>query len=113
MDGDAAADIQHPDPLRAVKLVRGSRQHVNIVFRYIDRNMADCLYSIHMKQHALLPADRTDLSYGLDRTDLIVRVHDSHQTGIVPDGFCRLLRNNQSILMHIQKGDLKALLLQL
>ena len=75
--------------------------------------MACRLYCVSVKQYAFLPADRTNLLDWLNCADLIVGIHHRHETGIVTNGLCHLLRQDDAVFVHIQKCDFKALFFQL
>ena len=59
------------------------------------------------------PAQRADLPDGLEGADLIVGVHDGHQTGVGADGRRQLLQADQAVFMDGEVSDLEPLLLQL
>ena len=98
---------QEPDAFRAVELMPGGRQQIDIVIPDVHRDMPDCLDRVRMEEHLLLPAYGSDLPYGLDRTDLIVRVHDRHQAGVIPDGGRDFFRADDPVLMDVQKSNVE------
>ena len=74
--------------------------------------MSHRLYGVGVEQHALFPADGTELADGLDGADLVVGKHDGHEGGILPDGFLQLFRIHQTVFMDVQQSDLIALFFQ-
>ena len=110
--GDPFADIERADALRGVKLVAGKREHVDVFVLDVDRDVADRLHRVGVEQDAVLFADRTDLGDGLDRTDLIVRVHDGHERRLVRDRSFQLFRDDDPVFMHVQISDREALFFQ-
>ena len=79
----------------------------------MDGQMACRLYRVRVEEHALLAADRTDLTDGLDASDLIIGIHHGNKAGILPNCVTHLLGKNDPVFVNVQKGDGKALLLQL
>ena len=71
------------------------------------------LHGVRVKQDAPRAADRADLGNGLDRADLVVGVHDRHKTGVVPNGVCDLLGQDDAVFTDGKQRDLKPLPLQL
>ena len=96
-----------------MEFMGGEGQHINILFLHMNGQMPCCLYSIGMEQHAFFFTQCTDLGNGLNAADLVVGIHNSHQTGIFPNGCRHFLRRHNAVLMHIQQSNLKALLLHL
>ena len=60
----------------------------------------------------LRPADRADFPDRLYCSDLIVRVHDGYQTGIVPDGHRHFFGTDQAVFVHVQKSNIEAFFLK-
>ena len=79
----APANIQRANTLGAVDLVRGDRQHVDVVGHDVDRNLADSLHGVGVEEDALLVADLADLANGLQDADFVVGGHDGDQDGLV------------------------------
>ena len=57
-------------------------------------------------------ANITDFGNRLDRSDLIIGIHDRHQTGIRPDRFRYLFRFYDPVPSNIKQSDLKAFVFQ-
>ncbi len=66
-----------------------------------------------MERHTLFATDFTDSGNRHHGTDLIIGIHDRHQTGIRANGIRDLLRIDHPILMYGQQFHLKPLLFQL
>lgn len=111
-DRDAAADVQRADALRGVELVAAQGEHVDVLRLDVDRHVADSLYRIGVEEHAVLLADRADFGDRLDRADLVVRVHDRDERGLVGDGGFELLGHDDAVFMHVEVGDGEAFLFQ-
>ena len=60
----------------------------------------------------MLFADGANLRDGLDGANLVVGVHDGHQACLLGDGLLQLLGPDDAVLVDVQVGDGKALLLQ-
>ena len=73
----AAAHIQRAHALRAVELVAGEREHVDIHRVHVDRDLAHGLHGVGVEEDALLVAELADLRDRLDHADLVVREHDA------------------------------------
>ena len=96
-----------------MELVAGCREHVDVVVYDIDRDMTYCLYSICMECNIVTSADLTDFTYRLDRSDLIICIHDGYKACILTDSVCNLLGSYKSVLMNIEKGYFEAFLFEL
>ena len=96
-----------------MELVGGEGEQIQILFPYMDGKMARGLHRVGVEGDPLGPADRADLPDGLDGADLVVGVHDRYKTGVLPDGLLHLMGEDDAVFVYIQKGDLKALPLQL
>ena len=111
--GDALPGIQHAHALGAVELVAGQGQHVDVLLLHVDVQVARRLHRVGVEQHALLVAHLANLRDGQDRADLVVGVHDGHQTSVLPDGLRHLLGGDGACGTHVQQRHLKALFFQL
>ena len=110
---DAPAGIQCADSLRAVELVRGNGEHVDVLRFYVDGDMARRLHRVRVEDNALFAADRADLRDGLDGTDLVIGVHDRHKAGVLADGAAHLLGRDDAVFVDVQQRDLVAVFLKL
>ena len=108
-----ATRIQHANALRAMKLMGRQAEHVNVLLFDVDVKMPRRLHGIGMERHIRLAAHRADFGNGLNRANLVVRIHDSHQARIGANRRLNLLRRNQAVFMHVQIRNLNALLLKL
>ena len=61
-----------------------------------------------MDQGASLTGDLRQLGNRLHGTDLVVRVHDGHERGVVPDGRTQGVRRDDTLVTHGQQGGLGA-----
>ena len=106
------AAVENADALLGMDLVSGQREHIDVLLFHVDLHIADGLDRIGVEQNAVLFADGADLRNGLNGADLVVGVHDGHQSGVLTDGILYLLGGNETVLVHRQVGDLKALFFQ-
>ena len=71
--------------------------------------MTCCLHRIGMKWHAFFAADSTDLCYRIDRSYLVVCVHNGDQTGIISYCVCDLLRGDSAVWIGFKQFNIKSL----
>src|SRR5262249_28658808 len=76
------------------------------------RDFADGLRRVRMHQYAVRSGDTADLGYGLERTYLIVGVHNTDQEGLRRDGFADSIRVDHPRPIHRQIRHPQALLFQ-
>ena len=76
LQGSVAARIEHPYTRGSIEFVRRDAEQIDIQSLNIEREHADRLHGITMKEHTSLTADRAKLGDRLDRTDLVVRIHN-------------------------------------
>ena len=111
-EDDAAPRVKHTHALRAVELVRGQAQQIDMHRVHVDLHVARRLHRVGVEQHAAFMADRADCLDRLNGADLVVGEHDGHEAGIIADGLRDLLRRDKSVRVHVQKRYLKALFFQ-
>ena len=75
----------------------------------IDRQMAHRLDGVCMEDHLLFTADGAQFGNRLNGADLVIGVHDGHESRVFADRAAQLLRPHQTVLMHVQQRDLKPL----
>ena len=95
--------------LGAVELVAGEAQHINVLGLDVDGQVARRLNGVGVEQDALFPAHGADLLNGQDAADLVVGVHDGHETGVRAKGALHLLRRDRADGADGQKLDLESL----
>ena len=108
--GQPSADIQDTHASRAMELVTGEGQHVDVVVLDMDGQVPHSLDGIGVENHARILADRADFPDGQHGANLVVGEHTGHQAGVLPDGIFHLICGDVVGVLHIQKGDFKALL---
>ena len=96
-----------------MELVCGKRQHVYVLIFDIDVQMSRCLDCVRVEYDALVFKCRTDLSDGLDGSDLVIGIHDGHERRIITDSCQDLFRGHDAVAVNIEKSDLKSFLLKL
>ena len=84
----AFADVEGPDTLRTVDLVGRDREQVHAQIVNVDLQLAEYLYRIRMDKDIFFSGHSCYLLDGLDRPDLVVRLHDRDQGR--PRGYCIL-----------------------
>ena len=100
-----AADVERPDALRPVHLVRRQAEQVDAHLLHVQGNLSDRLGGVRVKEDPALFADRPDLPKGLKRPDLVVGGHDRDQDSPVRDRLQDLLRGHPAVTVHRQAGD--------
>ena len=103
-------DIQHADPLRAVKLMRRKGEHIRADLLYVQRYRARRLYGVGKKHDALRLAERGDLFDGLYRAHLVVCRHHADENRVGADGFFQFFKVYGAVFVHFGKGDFESLL---
>src|SRR6266404_1397260 len=93
----ATTHIQRANAFRPVYLMTADGHDVDIVFRHVDRDLADGLGAVGMNQHAALFRDLADLTDVLHHADFVVGVHDAYQNGFVGDGGAELIQIHQAV----------------
>lgn len=110
--GNALAGVQHADALRTVELVRGEREHIDVLCLYVDGDVPRRLHSVGVERHACLAADGADLADGQDGADLVVGVHNGHEARVLAESVFYLLRRHGADGTDGEQLDLKALVLE-
>ena len=108
----APANVERAYTLGPVDLVRGQGHDIDVVGEDVDRDLAHRLHAIGVEDHAALMAEGADLADGLDDADLVVRVHDRDQDGLVSHRGLQILERDQPVGLDGQVGDPVAGLLQ-
>ena len=108
VDARPFADVQRAHALGAVKLVAGEGKQICVPVVYVDGNGPGGLHCVGVEQHARLPGDLTDLSNGFQRADLVIGGHDGNQGRVVRQRPANVVRGNQTVFVHRQIGDAKA-----
>ena len=111
-DGHTTAGVQHPDALGAVELVSGQGQQVNVLLGHVHGQVTHRLDGVGVEEHPVAAAHLPNFGDGLHRANLVVGVHDGHQTGLRGHGLLHLLGGHHAVFVDVQEGDGKALLLQ-
>src|SRR3974390_1471181 len=68
----AAANVESANALGTVELMPGDGGHIHVVGNHVERNLADDLHGIGVKDNALLVAKLADLADGLEYADFVV-----------------------------------------
>ena len=76
------ADVQSANSRKGAKLVAAQRQQIASQRRDIDRNSADCLRRINMKQRTGVGAPGCERSEILNRSDFGVRQSERDERGL-------------------------------
>ena len=103
---------ENADAFRAVELVTGQREHVDVFCFDVDRDMTDRLHRIRMEVDAVCTCDCSDLCDRLDGSDLVVCIHDGYENRIRPDCLFHIRRRDHAVLIDRQIRHLKSLRLK-
>jgi hypothetical protein len=87
-EANPAPNPDRPDPLWSIELVRRDREHVDAEGLHVHRNLPRRLHGVGVDKGASRTGDLGDLGNRLHGSDLVVRVHERYEGGIVPE--CRL-----------------------
>src|SRR5208282_3514810 len=99
------AYVQRADSLGSVNLVPAHRQQVDSVLVDVDWNLADRLDRVAVENDPLLFRELADFANRMNRADLVVRVHDRDQHGLVGNRPADRIRIDHSVLVDRQIGD--------
>ena len=79
----AALDPQRAGSLRSIELVGRQREEIDAECSNIDGNLADRLHGVGVKHGVTLVRDGRQFRDRLNRANLVVRVHDRHEDGVI------------------------------
>ena len=113
LEHDALSAIEQPHALRTVEFMRGQRQHIYIVFGDVHGDMPYRLHRVAVEGYAVRPAHGAYFPYRLDCADLVIGIHNRNERRIGTDCPFDLLRRDKPVGMHVEIGDLEALLFEL
>ena len=74
--------------------------------------MSICLYSIGVKQNAMLLCDLANLFDRLDGSDLVVCKHNGNENGSRADSLLQLISFQNAVLVYIDLRNLETMVLQ-
>ncbi len=100
----AFPDVERTDSLGTVDLMGCKRHEVNAHGLYIDRDLADTLCGIAMKEDTSRFGDFADLRDRINRPDFVIRQHDRDQDCFVGDGVLHVLWVHHAVFIHRQVG---------
>ena len=107
-----AAAVERAHALGPVELVAAQGQQVHPQLVHVHGDVAHRLHRVGVDGHLVGVTKLRQRPNGLNRADFVVRQHDADQRGVVTQRGLQLLRPDQPVLVHVQIGDLKAVLLQ-
>ena len=109
---DAVSYIKKTDALGGVDLVSRERKHINTECCEVDLHVTDSLNGIGEHKCALRVSDLCYLGDGLKCADLIVRVHNRNESGLI--GYClaKLVELYNSVCIDADVGNAEALALE-
>ena len=110
--GILPAHIQSPDALRTVHLVPRDRSQVDVLLDHIHRNFADRLSRIGVENHAPLVTQLADFSDWLQHANLVIRIHNRDQDGLVIHGALQVVQIDQAVFLHRHVGHAIAIFFQ-
>ena len=104
--------VERPDPLRGVHLVAGHREEVHAQFLDVGRDLSHGLRRVRVERDACLTSDGGDLGDRLDRSHLVVGVHDRDEDGPGCDRLPHIVRIHHPVPIHRQDRHPRAKFLQ-
>src|SRR5262249_35116900 len=81
----AGAHVQGPDALGGIELMTSNGQKINAKFIDACGDFANGLCRVRMHQHTMRTSDTADLGNGLERTHLVIGMHNTNQEGLRRD----------------------------
>ena len=109
----ASAHIESANALRTVEFVSGQRCNVDVHFIHIERDLADCLHRIRMKQDASLTGDFADCFDVLNHADFIVGGHDRNEDRFVRNRFPQIIQINKPSIVDREESNSKSFLFKM
>ena len=107
------ADIWWPRSFRAAELMPAGRKQVDMALLHINGKLPVNLDGIRMKKNVMSGRNLTNFPDRLDRSDLIVSIHDRNQNRVRPYGPFQLFYTYQAVRIHIQISDFRPLSFQI
>ena len=83
---DAGAHVERAHALGRVELVAGEAQEVDAQLAHVHPDLAGRLRRVRVHQDPALVGEARDLGDRLDRSDLVVRVHDADEDRLRGEG---------------------------
>src|SRR5712691_1383236 len=108
----AGAHVQRPNTLGGIELMTSNGQKIDT--KLIDErgDFAYGLRRVRMHQHTMRTSDTADLGNGLERTHLVIGVHNTNEEGLGRDGFADIIRIDHARPIHREIRHLQTLLFQ-
>src|ERR1700730_11136634 len=98
------ANVEGPDTLWAVQLMRGNRKQMHAELRNVDRNLPCRLHSVRVERDMRFSSNFADLLNRLNRAQLIIRDHDCDEYGLRPDRSPNVFRIDEAFAVNRQNG---------
>ena len=102
------ANVKRSATFGAIKLVRSQGSQVEISAVDIERNLAQRLYGVRVKEHAALAAEAADFFDRLKHPGFIVRCHDADQDRSAGKSIFELIKIDKAVIAHRKVGNLAA-----
>src|SRR5512145_465928 len=83
----AGAHVQHPNTLGGIELMTSNRQKIDTKLIHECRDFTYGLRRVRMHQHAMRMSDTADLGNGLERSYLVIGMHNTNEERLGRDGF--------------------------
>ena len=109
LDDRPAANEDRAASLRCSDLVTGHREDVERYGLRVDRQLAERLYGVGMKEHAARLGAIREIFDRLDRADLIVHPHDGGDRNVVLGEAVERLQINDAVRCHPTETLLRSL----
>ena len=104
--------VKRPDSFGSIEFMPGHREHIYVHRLNIDGDFAEALGRIGVNAYLFLPRDPGDFIDRLNRSDLVVGMHDGNQDGVRPDGGGHIVQADHAGVIDIHIGGLETLLFQ-
>src|SRR5262245_19848739 len=108
----AASNVERPDTLGPVNLVRRQREKINAHGLYVKRYFRHGLHRVAVKQNPVLFGKSPDLRDGMDRSYLVVGCHDGNEQRPLVNCRVELFEIDDPVTIHTDIAYSKPLSLQ-
>src|SRR5262245_8025154 len=108
MERCAGPHVERTDSFWRVNFVTDERQQIDAEFIHIRLDLACGLRRVGMKKHAVFVSDRGEFGDRLNRTGLVVCMHDGNEDGLGCDRVGKSLRIHKACSVYLQKRHVKS-----
>ncbi len=108
----ATIDAECANPLGSIHFVCSERQEIDVHGRHVDHLAGRTLGGIDVKKDTCLATDAPDRGDVLQRTGLVVGVHDRNQRRVVAQRSLDLARVHDAVVVRHEQGHVENFLLE-